>query len=81
MTQLNAEQVIARLKSIEHELTSSRDEYDGSSSGATWLKNRMLGRATGYLKQAIAELEYYQRPDSDIDAFGQNLKTLEDHSD
>jgi hypothetical protein len=81
MAQLNAEQIIAHLKSIEKELISNRDEYEGGSSGATWLKNRMLGRATGYLKQAIAELEYYQQPDSDLDTFGRNLKILEDHSD
>jgi hypothetical protein len=81
MADLNAEQVVAHLKSIEQELISTRDGYAGGSSGARWLKNRMLGRAAGYLKQAIAELEYYQQPDSDLDAFGQNLKILEDHSD
>jgi hypothetical protein len=56
MAQLNAEQIVAHLKSIERELINNRDEYDGGSSGATWLKNRMLGRAAGYLEQAIADL-------------------------
>jgi hypothetical protein len=81
MAQLNAEQLVANLKSINQELISNKDEYKGGSSGARWLKKRMLERAIGYLNQAIAELEYYQQPDSDIDAFGRNLKTLEDYSD
>ena len=82
MSNLKVGTIIEQLEAIRRELTdATRVAGVDSSDGAGWLRNRMLKRAAGQLQRAINELECYRRPDGDLDAFGRNLRTLEEHSD
>jgi hypothetical protein len=71
-----------QLKAIRQELSNATPAgTTGSSEGAAWLRVRMLKRAADGLERAINELECYQRSDEDVNAFGRNLKTLDENSD
>jgi hypothetical protein len=81
MPDLSIMTMIEQLEAIRRELNNkSLIQTTGVFEGATWLRGRMLKRAADELNRAINELECYQRPDEDLDAWGQNLKILEENS-
>jgi hypothetical protein len=82
MSDLNIRAMIEHLKVIRQELgkANAMRTPNSTDDGAAWLRDRMLKRAADDLDRAINELECHQRPDDDLDAFGRNLKTLEENS-